>query len=86
MLAYLESRIAQGASSVPEKTIIEAVIPPEHPEYRLRPSYRYGLVRLLRRGVINGALDRSGQMHYFLGNGSAELRQLISSLSDEKNA
>lgn len=56
MLAYIERRLEQGALSVSTAEIMEAVVPPEHPEFRYRPAYRHGLDRMMRRHVIN-AID-----------------------------
>jgi hypothetical protein len=44
------------------------VIPADHPEYRRRPAYRYGLQRLHVRCVINAIDDRNGRTHYFIGS------------------
>jgi hypothetical protein len=67
MLAYLRRRLEEGALSVTGAEIMDAVIPPDHPEYKERPAYRYGLERLLRRHVINAVADQTGTPHYFIG-------------------
>lgn len=75
MLEYIESRLKQGALSVSESEIMEAVVPPDHPEFHERPAYRYGLERLLRRHVVNAVDATDGTRHYFIGtHASAELR------------
>jgi hypothetical protein len=68
MLAYIQRRLEQGALSVTEQEIMDAVVPHDHPEYRERPAYRYGLERLRRRHVINAVADQTGTLHYFIGN------------------
>jgi hypothetical protein len=68
ILTYIKRRLDDGALSVPESEVIEAVIPPDHPEFRLRPAYKYGLKRLLRRHEINAVPDRNGMNHYYIGN------------------
>jgi len=78
MLAYIKRRLEEGALSVPGAEIMDAVVPPDHPEFRERPAYRHGLDRLLRRHVINAVDDRRGTRHYFIGTHvSAELRQSL---------
>jgi len=78
MLAYLKSRLEGGALSVSGVEILDAVVPTDHPEFRERPAYRYGLDRLLRRLVINAVDDRSGKTHYFIGPyPSAALRKSL---------
>jgi hypothetical protein len=67
MLAYIERRLEEGELSVTRVEIMDAVIPRDHPEFRERPAYRYGLERLLRRRVINAVVDRTGTVHYFTG-------------------
>lgn len=58
--------------------IMDAVVPPDHPEFRERPAYRYGIERLLRRHLINAVHDREGKRHYFIGNyASAALRKSL---------
>ena len=75
MLAYIERRLGEGALSVSAAEIMDAVVPPEYPEFRYRPAYRHGLDRMLRRHVINGIDGRDGTRHYFIGtHASAELR------------
>ena len=66
MLAYLQRRLAEGALSVPASEILDAVVPSDHPEFRERSAYRYGLERLHRRCVINGIDDKAGVRHYFV--------------------
>ncbi|CAN5473543.1 hypothetical protein BH09PLA1_BH09PLA1_05720 [soil metagenome] len=74
MLAYIERRLADGRLSVPATEIINAVGPPDHPDWRYRPAYRHGLERLHRRLVINAVDAPDGTRHYFIGNyPSAEL-------------
>ena len=78
MLAYLRRRLEEGALSVTGAEIMDAVIPPDHSEYKERPAYRYGLERLLRRHVINALPDQTGTLHYFIGNyPSAALRRSL---------
>jgi hypothetical protein len=78
MLAYIERRLEEGALSVSGAEVMDAVVPPDHPEFRERPAYQHGLDRLLRRHVINAVDDRSGMRHYFIGtHASAELRQSL---------
>jgi hypothetical protein len=67
MLAYIQRRMADGALSVTEQEVLDAVVPREHPEYRQRPAYKYGLERLQRRRVINAVRDKRGNAHYFIG-------------------
>ena len=67
MLAYIKRRLEEGAFSVTGAEIMNAVIPSDHPEFRERPAYRYGLERLRRRHVINAIADRAGTLHYFIG-------------------
>ena len=57
-----------------------AVVPKDHPEYRNRPAYRYGLDRLLRRGVINYDHDWRGVRQFFIGNYAS--RELLDSIGD----
>ena len=78
ILAYIKRRLEAGALSVSETEIMDAVVPPDNPELRLRPAYRYGLDRLRRRHVINTVDDRAGMTHYFIGNyPSAALRESL---------
>ena len=75
MLAYLKRCLEEGRLSVPAAEIQDAVVPFDHPEWRHRPAYRYGLDRLLRRSVVNTIDARDGVRHYFIGtHASAELR------------
>jgi hypothetical protein len=75
MLALIEGRLAQGALSVSEVEVMDAVVPPEQPGLRHRPAYRHGLLRLLRRHVLNAIDGRDGTRHYFVGTqASPELR------------
>ena len=75
MLAYIERCLAAGRLSVPAREIVDAVVPPEHPDWRHRPAYRYGLDRLLTRHVVNAVDAPDGTRHYFIGAyPSAELR------------
>jgi len=67
MLAYIQRKLTDGALSVTESEILDAVVPSAHPEYRSRPAYRYGLDRLRRRGLVNAIADQSGRLHYFIG-------------------
>ena len=53
MLAFIQARLDAGALSVTQDQVFAAVVPPYHPEFRLRPAYRYGLSRLQVRRVIN---------------------------------
>jgi len=68
ILAYIQRRLSAGSLDVSESEIMDAVIPIEHPEYRRRPAYRYGLRRLHVRGVINAIDDHKGMRHYFIGS------------------
>ena len=78
MLEYVRARLELGALAVPAVEILDAIVPPEHPEFRSHPAYRYGLDRLLRRGVINAVDDKDGNRHYFIGSyPSAALRQSL---------
>ena len=78
MLAYLKARLENGALSVSGEEIMDAVVPSDHPEFRERPAYRYGLERLHVRGVINAVDDRAGRTHYFIGPcPSAALRESL---------
>jgi len=78
MLAYIKHRLDEGDLSVTEADIMDAVIPPDHPEFRERPAYRYGLDRLRRRHVINAITDQAGRRHYFVGAyPSAALRKSL---------
>jgi hypothetical protein len=67
ILAYIKRRLEDGELSVTGAEIMEAVIPADHPEFRERPAYRYGLERLRRRHVINAVADQAGTLHYFIG-------------------
>ena len=79
MVAYIRQRIDAGAMAVPEAEIMNAVIPPQNPEYRFRSAYRYGLERLLRRRVINGINNPKGVTFYFFEhNPSPDLVEWIS--------
>jgi len=78
MLAYIKRRLEAGALSVSEAEIMDAVVPSDHPEFRLKPAYRHGLDRLRRRSVINAVADHTGIMHYFIGDyASADLRESL---------
>jgi hypothetical protein len=78
MLAYIKGRLEAGMLSVSETEIMEAVVPPDHPEFRMRSAYRHGLDRLRRRDVINAVADQTGNLHYFIGNyPSAALRESL---------
>jgi hypothetical protein len=68
MLAYIERRLEQGALSVTESEIMDAIVPRDHPEFGWRPAYRYGLERLRRRLVINAVADQTRTLHYFIGD------------------
>lgn len=78
MLGYIQRCLAEGRLSVSATEIVNAVVPAEHPEWRRRPAYRYGLDRLLTRNVINAVDAPDGTRHYFIGAyASAELRQSL---------
>ena len=78
MLAYIRRRLEAGALSVTEAEVMEAVVPPDRPEFRQRPAYRHGLDRLRRRHVVNAVADRSGVLHYYIGDyPSAALREAL---------
>jgi len=78
VLAYIKQRLEAGALSVTESEIMDVIIPADHPEFRLRPTYQYALARLRRRHVINAIPDREGISHYFIGNfASAALRESL---------
>jgi hypothetical protein len=82
MLSYIERRLAEGVLSVTAAEVMDAVVPAEHPEFRERPAYRYGLQRLHRRQILNAIDDRDGQTHYYIGNfPSKELRISLGLLS-----
>lgn len=72
MLAYIQRRMSDGALSVTEKEVLEAVVPRQHPEYRERPTYKYGLERLHRRKIVNVIRDKRGNAHYYIGNYPSE--------------
>ena len=55
-----------GAESVTEDEVLSRIVPAEHPEYRFRPSYRYGFDRLSRRGVIGWNYGDEGEKRYYL--------------------
>jgi hypothetical protein len=78
MLDFIKRRHAEGGLSVTEEEVFTAVIPPDHPEFRHRPAYKYGLERLRRRLLINAVDDSAGAMHYFIGNYASE--ELLRSL------
>jgi hypothetical protein len=78
MFAYIKRCLEAGRLSVPAREIVDAVVPPEQPEFRYRPAYRYGLERLHVRGVINAVDAPDGTRHYFIGPyASPELRASI---------
>jgi hypothetical protein len=80
MLAYLQRRLGAGAFAVPEREIMDALIPADHPEFRARPAYRHGLQRLRRRLLINAIVDHDGTTHYFIGtHPSPDLRRSLGS-------
>ena len=66
MLTYIQRRIDEGAATVSEDEILAAVVPADHPEYRLRPAYRYGLTRLRRRRRLGAFPSRDGGMRYYI--------------------
>jgi hypothetical protein len=66
MLAYVQRRIDEGAATIPEDEILAAVVPLDHQEYRLRPAYRYGLMRLRRRHLLGAFEGRDGVMRYYI--------------------
>jgi hypothetical protein len=68
MLAYIQRCLEQGELSVTEREIMDAVIPQDRPHLRVRPAYRYGLERLLRRHIINAVRDHSGTYRYYIGS------------------
>jgi hypothetical protein len=78
MLDFIRQRLAEGSLAVPEEQIMRAVVPGDHPEYRNRPAYRYGLDRLHRRRVVNCVRDSTGAIHYFIGSHASP--QLLESL------
>ena len=78
MLAFIQARLDAGALSVTQDQVFAAVVPPNHPEFRLRPAYRYGGSRLQVRRVINTVDDPAGVTHYFIGDyPTRELRRYI---------
>jgi hypothetical protein len=78
MLAYIKLRLEQGALSVSESEVAEAVVPQDQPELRDRPAYRYALERLVRRMLINAVDSPDGARHYFIGPyPSAALRKSL---------
>src|SRR3954470_4279900 len=68
MLAYIQRCLDEGRLSVPAPEIIDAVVPPDHPEWCHRPAYRHGLERLHRRLVLNAVDASDGPRHYFIGD------------------
>ena len=68
MLAFIQARHDSGALSVTKDEVFAAVVPPNHPEFRFRPAYRYGLDRLRVRQVVNAVDDPLGVTHYFIGD------------------
>jgi hypothetical protein len=81
MVNFIRQRIEQGVPGVTEAEIMAAIVPADHPEYRLRPAYRYGLNRLRVRGVVNAwsGARAGGASHYYIGNSpSPELLEFLS--------
>jgi hypothetical protein len=66
MLDFIKRRLDEGATSVPASEILAAVVPKEHPEYRLRPAYKHGLDRLRRRGRVCAVVGPGGELRYYL--------------------
>jgi hypothetical protein len=66
MLAFIKRRLDEGATSLPASEILAAILPKDHPEYRLRPAYKYGLDRLRRRRRICAVVGRGGELRYYL--------------------
>jgi hypothetical protein len=64
MMEAIIRLIEAEAAGVTEEQVLSAVIPPEHPEYRLRPSYAYGFRRLAIRGLLSAVRDQSGGWVY----------------------
>jgi hypothetical protein len=60
VFTYIHHRLEPGTLSATGREIMDAVVPRDHPEYRERPAYRYGLDRLRRRHVINALPDQTG--------------------------
>ena len=81
ILDYVRRRHEQGVLGVTETEIMAAIIPADHPEYRLLPAYRYGIQRLRVRHRLNAAsgVREKGKLHYFIGDlPSEELRAFLS--------
>lgn len=64
MMTAIWRMIDAGAAGVSKEEVLAVVVPPEHPEYRLRPAYAQGLERLSRRGWLNSFYDESGTLRY----------------------
>src|SRR5688572_21756318 len=66
MLDFIKQRLGEGATSVPASESLAAVVPKDHPEYRLRPAYKHGLDRLRRRRRVCAVVGRGGELRYYL--------------------
>jgi hypothetical protein len=60
----LWTKIDAGANDASEEELLNAVTPPDHPEYRLLPTYKYAVQRLSRRGWFNRIVDTAGAIRY----------------------
>jgi hypothetical protein len=66
MLDFIKRRLDEDATSVPASEILAAVVPKDHPEYRLRPAYKHGLERLRRRRRVGAVVGRGGELRFYL--------------------
>lgn len=60
----LWAKMDSETSPVSAEELLSAVIPADHPEYRLLPAYKYAVERLARRGWLNGHQDTDGTIRY----------------------
>jgi hypothetical protein len=72
MLNFVKSRHEAGVLSVTAPEVLDALVPSGDPKLRYRPAYKYGLDRLLRRGVLNARETPDGVRHYFVGDSPSE--------------
>lgn len=78
MVEFIRAQHQVGILSVTAEQVLSGLASAVEPEARLRPAYKYGLDRLLRRGVINAIETADGVQHYYIGDSpSQELRESL---------
>jgi HEAT repeat protein len=84
MMAFLWSRIDAGTTGATEREIIDAVVPADHPKYRYRPAYKYGVQRLHLRGWLTARSQEEGNWMYSPSRSREEFERALQILKDRQ--